>query len=65
MICPDCGNEFAGPFHCGQCGWSEPIIEIALCPRCGDYLFNGQHRGNVEGWCEADVEGDALKEERP
>ena len=24
---------------------------ITYCPTCGDYLFNGQHQGNVERWC--------------
>jgi hypothetical protein len=24
---------------------------VSLCQVCGDYLFNGTHRGNVELWC--------------
>jgi hypothetical protein len=49
--CPLCGNEYAGAFHCAECGWSESVVTIALCPHCGDYLFNGRHKGNVERWC--------------
>jgi hypothetical protein len=50
--CPQCGNEFAAAFHCGQCGWSEPVHEISYWPHCGDLLFNSTHKGNVERWCQ-------------
>jgi hypothetical protein len=30
---------------------AEKGITVTYCPVCGDFLFNGQHRGNVEGWC--------------
>jgi hypothetical protein len=26
-------------------------ICVEYCQTCGDYLFNGRHRGNVERWC--------------
>jgi hypothetical protein len=59
-VCPKCGNEYAGAFHCAECGWHERITEITLCPHCGDFLFNGQHKGNVQRWCLAKraAEGD-------
>jgi hypothetical protein len=44
VICPECGNEYAATFHCAQCGWSEPITEVGVCARCGEFLFNGQRK---------------------
>jgi hypothetical protein len=29
------------------------MSEIGYCPVCGDYLFDGMHRGHVEIWCRA------------
>jgi hypothetical protein len=26
---------------------------VSYCDICGDYLFNGQHRGHIEIWCRA------------
>jgi hypothetical protein len=51
VICPACGNEFAAAFHCAQCGLSEAVGEITVCEHCGDFLFGGRHKGNVEWWC--------------
>jgi hypothetical protein len=27
------------------------MVTVTHCARCGDYLFNGHHHGNVERWC--------------
>ena len=26
-------------------------VTVSYCPSCGDYLFNGLHRGRIETWC--------------
>ena len=27
------------------------LADIGYCDICGDFLFNGLHRGNIEQWC--------------
>jgi uncharacterized Zn finger protein (UPF0148 family) len=38
---------------------------VSYCSNCGDFLFDGRHRGNVERWCRELRETISAQPEKP